>query len=993
MVEAKNYCIMLLLLVGYCFVSLYYVPRGEAEFTDWQIPAVQSVSLVWPSYNYRTPVDLWNQSISQPISDSPWESLFRVSRTLDGTLTSLSSNASGFSIPGENTLWKESFFSNFAGSYSYNFSFPSLSTSIFNTSVLNTSVLNTSTNQTISFPVNQLSYSTAQLFPANLYGGYSQYNGWALPVDHLSLGRTYFLNGQYDYAINELKNSINLPSGKEEVCLMLGMSYSALGNIYLRDAEKYLEQAAGFQLYSPKARLQLAKVYYQQGEYSKAIREYGRVIEQDPNSTDAVKGLALSYFKANDLTRALKELQKAETMDPDDLEILCTTGFILEEKHLFFEAREYYSKVVDLAPDSSWASQARDHVQDIEMVGDASTAGDIKEQEVAMLIMSAPEPEDMPDHSLVILLDEVKYQLLPDDTLINKTHRLFKILDERGKDASEIKMSYDSTFQNITVDLARVIKPDGTIIGASQQDIQEVTPWVNFPFYNNIKVLIISMPGVTVGSIIEYQITIEDIPGSRIFTPREIDSGFALDSIDPVKRGRIEVSVPADREFEISVVNGDYLEPEIVVDGGMKYFTWELSDLPGIITEPMMPPIFDVSPTLLISSIPTWETMAECWRELEFQAIVPDDDIKATVNELTQNLSTEEEKARALFHYVASQIRYVGLEYGKGGWRPHQAHEVFRNKYGDCKDQTMLLVTMLREAGISAYPVWLGTLYGGRRAQEAVPQLSAFDHVITLSIIDGQWIWMDPTAESSSFGDIPAGDQDREALVIFDDRCQFTKIPVVPPEKNLDKEIVDIRIAEDSFATVFSTTTSTGINAIGSRAYLKSLDPIYRKQYLDAMVAARAPGGELVDFRFNDPDDQNQPYQLDITYTAPDFIEWADGIGFMKASVLGANQSAIIDDRKYPVFLGNTSLGENIVHITLPQNISVRYLPPPVTLEIPQILYTSEYTLKDRTITYHLRYETRDIYIPLEDYEKYKAFQEKVSKELKRKIIVEKIYR
>jgi len=980
MVKAQNYYMLLLVLLGLSFLSLRYVPRIEAGFSDWQIPVIQSVSPVCPSLDYSTPfnTNFWTQPPIQPsqpgndlfCSESSWSN----NPILEGLWAANSLKVPSLSIGGENNWWSKGLFSDPPLSYSNPYEYSPIST--FSAPI----------NQTISFSIN----------PFNPYGDYNWYTSpstyaWASPVDHLSLGRTLFLNGQYESAITELKNALNLPSVKEEVCLLLGISYQALGNEYLKEAENYLKQAIGFQLYSPTARLQLASVYYQQGEYSKAIQEYGQVVEQNPNSADAVKGLALSYFKANDLTTALKELQEAEMMDPNDLEILCTMGFVLEEKHLFREARQYYGKVIDLASDSSWASQARDHIQHIELVGDASSIGDLKGQEVAMLIMSAPELEDMPDNALIVLLDEVQYQVLPDDTLINRTHRLFKILDERGKDASEIKMFYDSTFQNIKVDLARVIKPDGTIIGAGMQDIQEISPWA--PFYGNFKVLIISMPGVTVGSIIEYQITIEDIPESRMFTPREIDSCFALASTYPVTRARIEVSIPKDREFKSTFIHGEPLEPEVVADGKMKHFTWELSDIPAIITEPMMPSSFDVSPVLLISSIPSWEAVADCLRGPQFQAMILDDEIRARVKQLTQNLSTQKDKARAIFHYVASQIRYVGLEYGKSGWKPHQATDVYKNKYGDCKDKSTLLVSMFREAGINAYPVWTGTgvLSDGRRLQEAIPQFSAFDHVIAVGIIDDQWVWMDSTSETSSFGEIRAGDQDRESLVIFDDGCKFTQIPVVAPEENMDQEIMDVQIAEDSSAMVSSTTTAIGVNAISSRAFFKALDPIYRRQYLETVVTARATGGKLKNFILSDINDLTQPYKLELIYAAPNYIEWANNIGLLKGSVLSVDNTAIIDGRKYPVCLENTSIGESIVHMTLPQNVEVLYLPQPFTLEIPQILYTSEYTLKDRTITYHLCYETRDIYIPFEDYAAYKEFQEKVNNELKRKIIVEKI--
>jgi hypothetical protein len=78
------------------------------------------------------------------------------------------------------------------------------------------------------------------------------------------------------------------------------------------------------------------------------------------------------------------------------------------------------------------------------------------------------------------------------------------------------------------------------------------------------------------------------------------------------------------------------------------------------------------------------------------------------------------------------------------------------------------------------------------------------------------------------------------------------------------------------------------------------------------------------------------------------------------------------------------------VHVTIPEDLEIRYCPPPVTLEIPQILFISDYNVQGNTIVNHLRYEIKTLLVPPEDYAAYKEFQGKVDRELKRKIILEK---
>lgn len=816
-----------------------------------------------------------------------------------------------------------------------------------------------------------------------------------ITTDYLAVGYSYFQNGEYDAAIEALKKAIDMPYSelaKIQGYFLLGMSFQSLGINYLEEAEKYLEIAASLEVNNTKFMLELAKVYYQQGKYINAIKEYGRVVERDPENFEAIKGLAFSYFKANELTMALKALQKAEMMDPSNPEILYTAGIVFEEKHLFIESTLYFNRVIDLDPESAWASQAREHIQGIELSGGVSNIEDLEEEKIKTMIMTAPTQEDLPDNSVVILLNNIYYKVLPDDTLIYTNHKLVKILNEKGKEASEIKVSYDSSYQDITIDLARVIKPDGTIIGAKGEDIQEVSPWVNFPFYSNTKVLIISMHGVTVGSVLEYKITIEEIPGSKLFPRRQIDAGFTLASAHPVLNATISVSAPYDLEFEASFINAEPLEPEIVLNEGIKNYIWELkNNIPPIIIEPMMPPLLDITPILFVTSYTSWKIIADWWRELEFQAIIPDDAIRSEVEQLTKGLYTQKDKARAIYHYVASQIRYVGLEYGKGGFNPHSAVEVYKNKYGDCKNKSILLITMLREKGIQAYPVLISTVGNGRVWQK-IPRLRGFNHVITLCIIDDEWIWLDPTVATCPFEESPGEDQDRDALVIFDDGYSLVRTPVVSPEKNLDQETLDVTILDVSSAMIYSATMAKGINAIYSRNFFMGLDQFYRRQHLETVISERTTGGGiLTDFTLSKVEDLNEPYKLELNYTDPYYIEWAGDIGLINATYLSPNKAAIAnEERLHPVFLNNTSIGESFTYITLPENLEILYLPPPITLEIPEILFMSEYTLNNNTITYYFRYEIKSLYVPIEGFIAYKRFQEEVDRELKRKIIFQR---
>ena len=84
------------------------------------------------------------------------------------------------------------------------------------------------------------------------------------------------------------------------------------------------------------------------------------------------------------------------------------------------------------------------------------------------------------------------------------------------KQYSEIKIPYNSAWESVKIDKAIVIDPNGKKYNISKDEINLMdSPWIgSAPRYPAEKILVASLPGVEVGSIIETQITsvIKDRP-------------------------------------------------------------------------------------------------------------------------------------------------------------------------------------------------------------------------------------------------------------------------------------------------------------------------------------------------------------------------------------------------------------------------------------------------------------------------------------------------
>ena len=94
---------------------------------------------------------------------------------------------------------------------------------------------------------------------------------------------------------------------------------------------------------------------------------------------------------------------------------------------------------------------------------------------------------------------------------------------------------------------------------------------------------------------------------------------------------------------------------------------------------------------------------------------------------------------------MQDEVGYHGIETGAETCQAADPSLVFARRFGDCKDKTLLCVTLLRALGIDANPVLVSAQLG-QTIQDWQPTATVFDHAIVQAVVDGQDYWLDPTA-------------------------------------------------------------------------------------------------------------------------------------------------------------------------------------------------------------------------------------------------------
>ncbi len=576
--------------------------------------------------------------------------------------------------------------------------------------------------------------------------------------------------------------------------------------------------------------------------------------------------------------------------------------------------------------------------------------------EIEEILSSAPSATDYPEAGAVVIRHEEKDLIKADGTSITTVHRLIKIFEDRGKkEYGEIRIPYSTLLQKITINKARTITPDGKTVEPSPDAINDVTPpfLLDAPIYSDIKWRTISMPALEKNAIIDIEVTIEQI---EPYMAGYFFGEFGTQEMEPIGESQLIVVVP--REMKFSYVMRDLnVEPEETSDEETVTYSWEIKNIPALVEEPLMPE--DMGARIMFSSISTWNEVARWFYQLASPQIQSDEAIKAKVEELTRNKETPPEKIKAIYNFVASEIRYVGLEFGIGGYRPHAAQETFRNRYGDCKDKTILFLTMLKEIGVTGYPALIRA-FGETDTRLASP--GQFNHAIAVVPQGEDYFWFDPTAETCSYGDLPSADQGREVLITMGEEGKFVRTPVFPPAHNLEKFTLQAVIQEDGSLKGEIEMDTTGAYSAIYRSVFKRRNPEERQAVLESILNFVYPGANLRKWSTSELTDLNIPISLKISIEHPHYVETSEDMIFFKVpgrlSLLPtANLASWVgkDERRYPFqldYISSTSRLERKVEITLPEGYLIR-IPKNFSMTTPSGSFHSNYEKVERKIIYN----------------------------------------
>ena len=426
---------------------------------------------------------------------------------------------------------------------------------------------------------------------------------------------------------------------------------------------------------------------------------------------------------------------------------------------------------------------------------------------------------------------------------------------------------------------ASVTLPDGTVKEIVEDEINLMdAPWVaTAPRYPAERILVISLPGVELDSVLEYEI-VSRVTGKPFFS-----TTLTFNAHEPIDRKTVTLTTPESMALQIR--NTDVSQSMSAGDGTVTY-TWSATNQPAVKQDEALPAWWTFNPAVFLSA-GDWQDYSGNVLERLLAAAASQTNTETLAQQLTGAEQDEREKATLLRNWVAENIRQAGpglTDLPLDTITP--ADKTLSDRYGNNTDRMVVLYSMLRTAGFQPSFVLSGgipLIPEAARPLIDIPARNAFDTVLIKVDVDGETVYLNGSSQYAELG-----------VSAFNNRLMLNlatgdtgTIRVAPGKDDRTSAIYEMSISPDGEIGLTETVSMQGTQfELFQQTYAEMTPENRRRHYLELVSgvsqSARAASELITDY-------SSYPGRLAYSVHAPRYgVQDGDYLYFtLPADILG----------------------------------------------------------------------------------------------------------
>ena len=552
-------------------------------------------------------------------------------------------------------------------------------------------------------------------------------------------------------------------------------------------------------------------------------------------------------------------------------------------------------------------------------------------QEPASATRTTPSAEPQPAavqepvNSFSFVRYRADYEVKADATSVETNEYEILIKTKAGVDNfSQVRLSYSEKMDTLEVLTAYTLAPDGTRhdVPADKIYTQESYSSASAAMYADRKVKVIVFPNLSPGTRLVYSYRQSQ---NTPYFPGYFGLWENLSLFTQYDDAKITLTAPKNLPMHLytrDVQGGN--RPRI--EGDTARWSWTYSRRTPMQNQNWTAAGWEYGPTIMASTYPDFSAMGRAYQLKGAEAARLTPALQARADDITKGISDRRAQAAAIYEWVAKNIRYVAVYLGNGGLEPNSAESILANRYGDCKDHTVILEALLAAKGIASTPVLIGA--GGGPTLPPVAVLGRFNHAI--NYIPEFDLYLDSTSPYARFGQLPASDLGAPVVHTVDGKLSRT--PSNGPDVNAYRADSFYTFSANGDVSGRTRQDGSASGEIGLRGLFSQLTSQNRPRVEESIMSASGFNGVGRLKLEGDVDDLRRPFGYSFAFDATDYVDFGVVGGMTLPDPPGADSmrgiyaTASSESNATP-FYCNDSLREERYTLKFPATVPIIAIP------------------------------------------------------------------
>lgn len=533
--------------------------------------------------------------------------------------------------------------------------------------------------------------------------------------------------------------------------------------------------------------------------------------------------------------------------------------------------------------------------------------------------------------------------------LVFTYHVKIKILNNKGLDQANIIVPIRSSdgsseflrdIQAVTINLENGL-PQKTTLDPKKIYTEKVNE-----YYERKK---FTLPDAKVGSIIEYQYTLES-PFIFNFRNWEFQCGI------PKIKSEYWVKIPGNYDYNIGLYGFQKLDrqdSELVKDcfrvgGGVadcSLMKFGMKDIPAFVEEDYM-----TASKNFISAIRfelrdiryfngTVKNFTKSWQDV-YKELKTDVDFgvqikrhsdlfKNQISALQVKYKDQKELAKGIYNTVKNWYQWDNY-YGK--YARNGLKKAYETRTGNVGDINLTLIGALQSAGINTDPVLLSTRDNGLPTK-LFPVMSEFNYIIAKVNLNNESFLLDATDKDLPFGMLPFRCLNKEGRAIGKDSCYWVNL--VPDKKYKQSDYIKLKLDSSGNFTGKITIRTADYQAYYKRKKIKEFAST--DEYIENLDE-KNPNIKIKNYSISNLDSLELPLTEEYEVVIKAFDAMDSKTFSINPFIFNktTENPFKLNERIYPIDFGAQKDFATVFQLEIPKNYEVKLLPNSVALQLPE---------------------------------------------------------